>query len=168
MKKTISGFTIVELLIVVVVIAILATITVVAYNGIQNQSADAVIRSDLSNIAKKLETAKVELGHYPESAAEMPDYSLSKAAYDKDANNAYYCLDKPNQKYAFGARSKSKKGFILTNSGVIENTTVAGEYTCNAIGLSWVSDPNQFQVQGYYSASYASTDGWSPHWKWSK
>ena len=33
-----SGFTIVELLIVIVVIAILAAITIVAYNGIQDRA----------------------------------------------------------------------------------------------------------------------------------
>lgn len=38
MRKTVSGFTIVELLIVIVVIAILAAITIVAYNGIQQRS----------------------------------------------------------------------------------------------------------------------------------
>lgn len=38
-----SGFTIVELLIVVVVIAILAAITVVAYTGIQNRTYDSGI-----------------------------------------------------------------------------------------------------------------------------
>ena len=35
MSKSKSGFTIVELLIVIVVIGILAAITIVAYNGIQ-------------------------------------------------------------------------------------------------------------------------------------
>lgn len=39
-----SGFTIVELLIVVVVIAILAAITIVAYNGIQNRVHDTAIK----------------------------------------------------------------------------------------------------------------------------
>ena len=38
MKKTKSGFTIVELLIVIVVIGILAAITIVAYNGIQSRA----------------------------------------------------------------------------------------------------------------------------------
>ncbi|MCA9336117.1 prepilin-type N-terminal cleavage/methylation domain-containing protein, partial [Candidatus Saccharibacteria bacterium] len=44
-KKT--GFTIVELLIVIVVIAILAAITIVAYNGIQQRSRDSIRKSDL-------------------------------------------------------------------------------------------------------------------------
>jgi len=38
-----SGFTIVELLIVVVVIAILAAITIVAYNGIQNRAKSSAV-----------------------------------------------------------------------------------------------------------------------------
>lgn len=38
MRKSVSGFTIVELLIVIIVIAILATISVVAYNGVQQRA----------------------------------------------------------------------------------------------------------------------------------
>lgn len=41
MRKTTSGFTIVELLIVIVVIGILAAITIVAYNGIQTRARNA-------------------------------------------------------------------------------------------------------------------------------
>ena len=42
-----TGFTIVELLIVIVIIGILAAITIVAYNGIQNRANDTVIKNDL-------------------------------------------------------------------------------------------------------------------------
>lgn len=38
MRKSVRGFTIVELLIVIVVIAILAAITIVAYNGVQKRA----------------------------------------------------------------------------------------------------------------------------------
>ena len=38
-----QGFTIVELLIVIVVIAILAAITIVAYTGIQNRAYDTAV-----------------------------------------------------------------------------------------------------------------------------
>lgn len=48
------GFTIVELLIVIVVIGILAAITIVAYNGIQQRANDARRKSDLDQIAQLL------------------------------------------------------------------------------------------------------------------
>mgnify|MGYP001453149201 FL=1 len=50
-----SGFTIVELLIVVVVIAILAAITIVAYNGIQNRAKSSAAQALANNVAKKAE-----------------------------------------------------------------------------------------------------------------
>ena len=59
------GFTIVELLIVVVVIAILAAISVVAYTNIQNRANDAAIQSYLSNFAKKIQLHHAEYGEYP-------------------------------------------------------------------------------------------------------
>lgn len=47
-----SGFTIVELLIVIVVIGILAAISIAAYSGIQARVRDAQRKSDFANIAK--------------------------------------------------------------------------------------------------------------------
>lgn len=55
-----SGFTIVELLIVVVVIAILAAITIVSYNGITSQARASVMASDLSSWKKKAELHKAQ------------------------------------------------------------------------------------------------------------
>jgi type II secretion system protein G len=59
------GFTIVELLIVIVVVAILAAITVTAYNGIQQRGRDAQRVSDMNTIVKALEMYKVQTGNYP-------------------------------------------------------------------------------------------------------
>lgn len=53
-----TGFTIVELLIVVVVIAILAAITIVAYNGIQNRAKASALQSAVSQAAKKVAQEK--------------------------------------------------------------------------------------------------------------
>lgn len=49
-----SGFTIVELLIVIVVIAVLAAITIVAFNGVQQRSRDARRAQDMATIKKAL------------------------------------------------------------------------------------------------------------------
>jgi prepilin-type N-terminal cleavage/methylation domain-containing protein len=60
MKKTWAqkqtGFTIVELLVVIVVIAILAAITIVAYNGIQQRARMATAQTDMRNIHQAMMT----------------------------------------------------------------------------------------------------------------
>ena len=59
------GFTIVELLIVIVVIGILAAITIVAYNGIQQRGRDSQRLSDVKTIAKALELYYADEGRFP-------------------------------------------------------------------------------------------------------
>ena len=83
-----NGFTIVELLIVIVVIAILAAVSFVAYSGIQNEAADSAVRSDLSQAGRKAMAAiaKEELQDAYNHAAEIDEvmntmYSLSSAGY---------------------------------------------------------------------------------------
>lgn len=61
------GFTIVELLIVIVIIAILAAITIVAYNGIQQRARNANRESDVDAIQKGLALYKAEYNSYPTS-----------------------------------------------------------------------------------------------------
>lgn len=71
MKKVVGrhisgqGFTIVELLVVIVVIGILAAIIVVAYNGIQGRALDSRRLSDAKLIIKALEMYKINNGTYP-------------------------------------------------------------------------------------------------------
>ena len=67
MNKSLRGFTIVELLIVIVVIAILAAISVVAYTGIQNRAHDATLASTMSQLQKSIELYKAQHGQYPQT-----------------------------------------------------------------------------------------------------
>lgn len=62
MKQAGRGFTIVELLIVVVVIAILAAITIVAYNGIQTRSRDSARDTAVRTMQQALEMYSAENG----------------------------------------------------------------------------------------------------------
>lgn len=68
MRKNNSGFTIVEILIVIAMIAILATIIVVAYNGTQQCARDSVRKSDIHAITAALENYYTINGKYPTSS----------------------------------------------------------------------------------------------------
>ncbi|MNY25088.1 Fimbrial protein precursor [compost metagenome] len=77
--KTDKGFTIVELLIVIVIIGILAAITIVAYNGIQNRGKLSSAQSAANIIVKKAEAYNAVKGTYPVSAAEFADTNVKEA-----------------------------------------------------------------------------------------
>jgi prepilin-type N-terminal cleavage/methylation domain-containing protein len=68
MKKD-RGFTIVELLIVIVVIAILAAIVIVAYNGVQNRAKTTSAQASAVTLQKKLEAYNASQGSYPAAAS---------------------------------------------------------------------------------------------------
>ena len=64
-----KGFTIVELLIVVVVIAILAAITIVSYNGITANAKFSKLKADLSSVNKAILLYHADNGFYPNSTS---------------------------------------------------------------------------------------------------
>jgi len=59
------GFTIVELLVVIVVIGILASITIVSYSGVSKKAIVATLRSDLVDASDQLKLLHLSGGLYP-------------------------------------------------------------------------------------------------------
>ncbi len=59
------GFTIVELLIVIVIIGILVALVIVAYNGIQSRARDSARIQKVKEISKAIESYYVDNGRYP-------------------------------------------------------------------------------------------------------
>jgi len=64
-RPTSGGFTIVELLVVIVVIGILAAITIVSYTGISQKANIASVISDLNNNSKLLKMYYIDNSSYP-------------------------------------------------------------------------------------------------------
>jgi prepilin-type N-terminal cleavage/methylation domain-containing protein len=64
-KKAARGFTIVELLIVIVVIGILAALVITTYNGVQQKARDTKRKTDINAIQGQVEAYNAQAGYYP-------------------------------------------------------------------------------------------------------
>ena len=129
-----NGFTIVELLVVIVVIAILAAVTIVSYNGISKRAIEASMQSDLQSAAQLVETENTQNGSYPLVAAALnngnglPQSSNSQVSYIRVGSG--FCLWATNSKTSSVYRIDNKSMQVLagncsmTNNGVV--TTFAG------------------------------------------
>jgi prepilin-type N-terminal cleavage/methylation domain-containing protein len=99
-RSTSRGFTIVELLIVIVVIAILAAITIVSYNGIARRSEISALQSSLRQTANKLNLIKVDSNDiYPATLpVGMPaSGSTYELTYNRNTNVSF-CLTAVSKK----------------------------------------------------------------------
>lgn len=67
--KNQKGFTIVELLIVIVVIGILAAIVIVAYNGVTQRANTSAAKGNAESVKKVAEVMNADTGNYPSGAA---------------------------------------------------------------------------------------------------
>lgn len=139
-NTTRHGFTIVELLIVIVVIGILASISIVAYNGIQNRANNAIVKSDLSTIAKQIELYKTgsSSGEYPDMVAAEIDAIGMKATHGSyntvRDGNFFYCRGPSRNTYAIGAMSKADSGYFLVNGVIKESNDIWKTTTCREAG----------------------------------
>lgn len=132
MKTNKHGFTLVELLIVIVVIAILAAISIVAYNGIQERAHKTAVWTDLSSLAKKLELYKITNGAYPYASTgnatadklDTIDFEASAGSYAVQGGNLLYITDinasSGGTRYALLAVPKMGTAAVISSS----NTSV--------------------------------------------
>lgn len=100
-----SAFTIVEILVIIVIIGILATITLVSYTGVSEKAKIASMISDLDTAAKQMKMFYAEYGNFPTS--------LDGNSCPVGPADARYCL-KTSSNSTFNYNSIIPKIFHLT------------------------------------------------------
>jgi prepilin-type N-terminal cleavage/methylation domain-containing protein len=140
-----SGFTIVELLIVVVVIAILAAVSIVAYTNIQNRTYDSAVQSDLRNAGQQILSYQATEGVLPSTSAHYALLGLKSTrtaygnGYSSNNFNFAYCRDTVTAgQFAVIAASKSGNVYIFKDGSVKQGVGPMGSIVpmCTANGLS--------------------------------
>lgn len=161
--KSSKGFTIVELLIVVVVIAILAAITIVSYNGITNQAHDATVQSDLRDSFQKASQFKIKhaSNRYPNTGSEYnAEFTTTRSAYETGSNALIYCFN--GTEAGLAGRSRSGNGFGYSSvKGAVSFESWPGDSNvqlCPALGIDTGSTGygnNWFYANGEWATWYS-------------
>lgn len=137
-KKHVSGFTIVELLIVIVIIGILAAITIVSYTGITARANSASLQSDLANASKKLAMYFAEYSTYPTSINTSTGCPIAPSANDN------YCIKiKSDITATYGSTSSSTYVLTYSNNTLTYKITPTQPPTASVSGSDWVAVGNQ-------------------------
>lgn len=171
MKIKQTGFTVIELIVVIAVIGILAAITIVAYSSIQNNGNEASVKSDLSSFSKKLDIFYGDNARFPANAAELESlkFKVNASAYNTArVLNFSYCATADRLDYAIGAISKSGKQFYITSDSDVKeypsSTVNDGNQANLATSCSDLFTGASRIMAGYYNADL-STGPWR---QWTK
>lgn len=162
--KQSRGFTIVELLIVIVVIAILAAVTIVSYNGISSRAKDSQIKSDLETAAKQLLNYQTINGTFPLNSAGdagVVDRNGITYTYTYNPGDNTYCLVAKNGTISYSITAKNPTpgsyacvstlaGSPTGQSGYVDGTGITARFwqpgyiTLGQDNMLYVTDGNGY------------------------
>jgi prepilin-type N-terminal cleavage/methylation domain-containing protein len=177
-RRVARGFTIVELLIVIVVIAILAALTVVAFNGVQQRARANAASSSLAQGKKKLELYKVDNSAYP-TTGNLANAGVSDGdtSYQYTSDGSTFCLTGTNGTVSYKVTESSSpasggcaghgQGGVAAVTNLVTNpsfaTGTSGWVAASSATISRVTSPwslsnGSLQVTPIGQDSFAYSD----------
>ena len=151
LRKT--GFTLVELLVVISIMAILTVVISSSFRTVQMKSRDARRKSDLGSISKALNMYYNDVGAFPRvsdqygiDVNELMNNSGNKFAIDVGSKEVVYMIEMPrettaglkNYKYVVSSTGKSFKVFVnLENT---EDMSCLPKTDCVIGGINYLSE----------------------------
>jgi prepilin-type N-terminal cleavage/methylation domain-containing protein len=147
LKKTVQrGFTIVELLIVIVVIGILAALVLNTFSGVQRRARDTERQTDVNSVATQLEVYFNDKGQYPTLANLQSDAwaTANLKGIDPNAlkapNRTANSITNQTTTAGLGGRAaNSQYGYVPVNSAGAACDNTAGN-ECVKFTLYWVKE----------------------------
>ena len=137
MRKNTSGFTIVELLIVIVVIGILAAIVIVAYNGVQTRANNTKSMAAVNSWAKAIQLYRADKGTFPTSNSCLG----STTTYNGDGT----CWD--GTYWVVQAAFLTEMSPYISNKPEPDLTPVDGTYTQRRGAFYYVASATDHQIR---------------------
>ena len=125
-----QGFTIVELLIVIIVIGILATLVLVTFSGIQQSARNTQRVTDIKAVASHLETYNAKEGEYPtQTEMNTETFITDLKGLDKESTK-----DPNGDSYSFIDDATSNQYGYLPSPAACDNTA---DNLCTGFALTW-------------------------------
>lgn len=159
-----NGFTIVELLIVIVVIGILAAITITAFNGVQQRARDASAQSATTQVYKKIEVYRATNGTYPATLADIQisDGGSTTYSYNVVDSGRSACVSAQTGSSTYSmqnANTPLKGGCGQVVANYYDNRTLSGSPVLSRsedlISNSWGGgSPDSSIPNDYFSAQW--------------
>lgn len=130
-----DGFTIVELLVVIVVIAILAAITIVSFTGIRTRAAEAALSTELVSNAKSLEAKKIATGidSYSAVISQFLNVTSNQSTIKyKYGDQSGFCLEATTANLSAAYRISSSQGISNVQQGICPTPASNATTSCVA------------------------------------
>jgi len=168
-KQTSAAFTIVELLVVIVVIGILASITIVSYANISSKALAASLQSDLSNASTQLKMYYATYGSYPTSmTGNCPTAPTADSAFciKSSANNTLTYTSIASTTFHLTATDNNVSYAITDTTSPAIAASTNGSAVGNACPTGFIPVPgsgtygtNDFCVMKYEAKIQGNDDG---------
>lgn len=162
-----KAFTLVEFIVVFVIIAILMSITSVAYMNIQRKANSALLRTDLDSVLKQLNMFEAENGSYPTTIdCTLPDSSTNKCVKASNgvvheyimqsASEALFCLASEKNEYRYNI---DQSGDVMAGPCPIVNLVASNSVSYNGVGNTWYDVSGNENNSNLSGVTYSVVNG---------
>ena len=150
------GFTIIELLIVIIIIGILVAITAVSYNGVTKSAKESALKSELKQASTEVTMTEFETGNPPANASSLTTPKNGTLTLSTNTEQNTWCLtitpNSPNNQNIPNFNITSDSGTIqeggcpFTNGSHIQTATKATCPTTRAMAVD-ARDKHTYWIQ---------------------